>query len=651
MLGSVSKRNRRRLTVLIEALENRRLLTITVTPAAPVVIADPVSELALVGKRVSFTAAADGTPVPTVQWQRSEDGGAIYSNISGATSLTYTFTATPYTYNAALGQSVRMYRAVFSNTAGVTDSAAADLTLSPLAVPILVTSQPIQQTVPTGQDATFTATSNRPSTDVQWQVSADEGTFTDILGANSPTYSFPTTTADDGNEYRAVFTNSTNSAASEPAKLTVTSTTTGIIITENPLSQTAAPGQNVIFTSNANISATSVQWQVSSDGGVNYSDIPNVTGFNYSFLTTASQNGDLFRAVYTNELGSIPTAPATLTVTTALTPPTATIIAPNVTSAGGNGETITVVYNVATPTINTSAIAPSNITVVGPNNQVLPASVFNTSVNGNSATVTYTITPPNGTWRPSDDGTYSVTVNTGAVEDANGVPNVASTASFTVQADTILVVGLTASPTPGTNGQSESFTATLTNVGPSGPTPTGSVTFFSNGVAIGTAPLASNGTATLVAPTLTTDAITAVYNGDATHPAASSGLPLLVPAPTPLAVTPSLTGALPGLVITGVASPIVQTLAITNVSGSLFHGPLNIKLYLSSGTTVNSSSVLLRNTTRRFRLKNQNFKTSQLKVPGLPVSVPAGTYYFVVVLQGADGRTSTAHSTETVVVA
>ena len=155
----------------------------------------------------------------------------------------------------------------------------------------------------------------------------------------------------------------------------------------------------MIFTSNANISATSVQWQVSSNGGANYSDIPNATGVNYSFLTTPSQNGDLFRAVYTNELGSIPTAPATLTVTHAPTSPTATIIAPNVTSAGGNGEAITVTYNVVTPTINTSAIAPSNITVVGPNNQVLPATLFNVSVNGNSATATYTITPPNGTWR------------------------------------------------------------------------------------------------------------------------------------------------------------------------------------------------------------------------------------------------------------
>ena len=239
----------------------------------------------------------------------------------------------------------------------------------------------------------------------------------------------------------------------------------------------------------------------------------------------------------------------------------------------------------------------------------------------------------------------------GSVEDANGVPNTASTTSFTIQANTILVVGLTAAPTAGTNGQSESFTATLTNVGPSGPTPTGSVTFYSDGVAIGTAPLTSNATATLVAPaTLKTHAITAVYNGDAAHPAASSGLPLLVPEPTPLAVTPSLTGTLPGELIAGETTPIKQTLAITNVSGARFHGPLNIKLYLASGTTIDSNSILLRNTTRPFRLKSQNFKTFQVKVPNLPASVPSGTYYFVVVLQGADGRTSTAHSTQTIVV-
>ena len=63
------------------------------------------------GDSVSFTAAASGVPTPTVQWQRSTDGGASFTNIAGATSTTYTFTA-------AAGDDGNQYRAVFTNVVG-----------------------------------------------------------------------------------------------------------------------------------------------------------------------------------------------------------------------------------------------------------------------------------------------------------------------------------------------------------------------------------------------------------------------------------------------------------------------------------------------------------------------------------------------------
>jgi hypothetical protein len=85
-------------------------LTIQVNQA-PAVTLNPTDQTTAPGTSVSFIAAASGVPTPTVQWQRSTDGGASFTNIAGATSTTYTFTT-------AAGDDGNQYRAVFSNGVG-----------------------------------------------------------------------------------------------------------------------------------------------------------------------------------------------------------------------------------------------------------------------------------------------------------------------------------------------------------------------------------------------------------------------------------------------------------------------------------------------------------------------------------------------------
>ena len=46
------------------------------------------------GQTVDLTVATSGTPTPSVQWLVSTDGGKTFSTIAGATSDTYSFTAT-----------------------------------------------------------------------------------------------------------------------------------------------------------------------------------------------------------------------------------------------------------------------------------------------------------------------------------------------------------------------------------------------------------------------------------------------------------------------------------------------------------------------------------------------------------------------------
>ena len=88
-----------------------------------------------------------------------------------------------------------------------------------------VTLQPTNATASEGSTATFTsAASGSPTPTVQWQLSTDGGSsWADIGGATSGSYTTPTLTAgDDGNQYRAVWSNSEGTATSNAATLSVT---------------------------------------------------------------------------------------------------------------------------------------------------------------------------------------------------------------------------------------------------------------------------------------------------------------------------------------------------------------------------------------------------------------------------------------------
>ena len=92
-------------------------------PVPPVVTTQPLNQSVSGGSSVSFTAAASGSPTPTVQWQQSANSGNTWANIGGATGTTYTIpTAGP--------DSGFEFRAVFTNAGGTATSNAATLTVA-----------------------------------------------------------------------------------------------------------------------------------------------------------------------------------------------------------------------------------------------------------------------------------------------------------------------------------------------------------------------------------------------------------------------------------------------------------------------------------------------------------------------------------------
>jgi uncharacterized delta-60 repeat protein len=173
------------------------------------------------------------------------------------------------------------------------------------------------QTVKAGDTVTFTASaSGSPTPSVQWQVSTDNGnTWTPIPGATSDSLSFVASASQNGYQYEAVFTNSVGSVTTSPVTLTVE---TAPSITTNPSSVTAQAGAQASFTAAATGNpAPTVQWQVSSDGGTTWSPISGATNPTLSFTAAAGDNGDQYEAVFTNSVGTVTTAAATLTVESA----------------------------------------------------------------------------------------------------------------------------------------------------------------------------------------------------------------------------------------------------------------------------------------------------------------------------------------------
>ena len=189
------------------------MTTVASGSAAPVVTLQPANQTVKTGTRATFTAGASGTPSPTVRWQVSTDNGVTFANIPGATAPTLIFVVSST-------QTGDKYRAVFTNGSGTATTTAAILTVS---MPPIVTQNPANETVTDGATVTFVAAAmGSPIPTVQWQLSTNSGvSFTNLVGATSKTITFRARVIQNGNRYRAVFTNTAGTASTTAAALTV----------------------------------------------------------------------------------------------------------------------------------------------------------------------------------------------------------------------------------------------------------------------------------------------------------------------------------------------------------------------------------------------------------------------------------------------
>ena len=141
--------------------------------------------------------------------------------------------------------------------------------------------------------------------------------------------------------YEAVFTNAVGSATTTTATLDVQTLPS---VTLSPSNDTVTAGATATFTATAtgNPSPT-VQWYDSIDGGA-FMALSGATSTTLSFTSTASDDGNVYEAVFTNAVGSATTTAATLDVQTSaptVTMPSITLSPSNDTVTAGQTATFT----------------------------------------------------------------------------------------------------------------------------------------------------------------------------------------------------------------------------------------------------------------------------------------------------------------------
>ncbi|HEX3510029.1 MAG TPA: immunoglobulin domain-containing protein [Solirubrobacteraceae bacterium] len=276
------------------------------TQTAPKITKQPAAATVEEGQSVTFESTASGNPTPTVQWEVSTNGGTSYAPIEGATATKYTI---PF---AHVSESASKFRAVFTNVVGKLTSSAVALTVHKIPT---ITKQPQPATVEEGQSATFEAADEgAPTPTVVWEVSSDGGTTWTGAGSTTTKITIANTkTSYSGRLYRATFRNSVGTTSTETAVLTVRKAPA---VTKQPASTTVEAGQTATFeATGSGFPAPGVQWEVSSDSGASWSAIEGATSNQLTIIgASLFENGNEYRAAFTNPAGTAISSPATLTV-------------------------------------------------------------------------------------------------------------------------------------------------------------------------------------------------------------------------------------------------------------------------------------------------------------------------------------------------
>lgn len=268
-----------------------------------------------------ISAAVVGPPDPVLQWQVSEDGGELWTDLTE--SATYVGVSSPSLRITAYDASMASYyyRLEASNLAGEVLSGAVVLGTAPA-----FTQQPVSVSCTEGDEVSFSVASGGfPVPALRWEVSGDNGsTWTELVndavydGVESTTLTISTAWDLDGRRYRAVAVNAAGEVPSDSALLSVSHAPR---VVRPPVARRVFAGRDATFSAEVSASpSASYQWQISYEGSIFFNLVQDavysgVGGLQLGIAgATLDMDGYWYRLRVTNSLGTATSAAVSLTV-------------------------------------------------------------------------------------------------------------------------------------------------------------------------------------------------------------------------------------------------------------------------------------------------------------------------------------------------
>ncbi|MBV9214511.1 MAG: hypothetical protein JOZ25_12800 [Actinobacteria bacterium] len=311
-----------------------------VNTVAPTISGTPKDGQTLTAANGTWTGTAPITY--TYQWERCDSTGANCSNVSGATSSTYTLGSSD------VGSTIRVV-VTGTNSAGSANGTSAQTSVVAPTPPVNTVVPAVSGTAQDGQtltttNGTWTGTPTITYT-YQWQRCDQNGAnCANISGATASTYAL--TPSDVGSTVRSQVT-ATNAAGNASAVSSPTSRVAAAPPVNNTpptITGTAKDGQTLTG-SNGTWSGTptityTYQWQRCDQNGANCASISGATGATYTLVS--ADVGSTIRLVVT-ATNSAGTGNATSAQSGSVAPaPPVNTVAPTISGTFSDGHTITV---------------------------------------------------------------------------------------------------------------------------------------------------------------------------------------------------------------------------------------------------------------------------------------------------------------------
>ncbi|MFM8472730.1 MAG: hypothetical protein ACKOBV_04290, partial [Candidatus Kapaibacterium sp.] len=231
----------------------------------------------------------------TYQWQKNG------SNISGATGSTYSIAS-------ASMSDAGSYRVIIR--ASSIDSSVSNVAVITVSDPITITQQPVAPAALCAGSGGFTLTTSATGTGVTYQWQQDRtrgGTFANISGATSATYTVASVAGADSGNYRCVIT---GAAACTPSTQFTNVVNVVVRIPVSILVQPVSPaatcqGQSISLSVSAQGTITSYQWQKDQFRTGTFTNVNGATGAAINFSPLNPSDSGNYRVVVTGPCNTV----------------------------------------------------------------------------------------------------------------------------------------------------------------------------------------------------------------------------------------------------------------------------------------------------------------------------------------------------------